>query len=404
MAGTAADDRLTVYRRAASAVPRRTRSTWSVATVHRSTTAGRCATDGSGSAVLDGDVAGRFTRCRRGRRGGCARACCVTSSITAYPMSVGLLSLGLAPPFPAGDAVRTPDLDRRTGRRRGFSDCCCRPSIWCGPTARPRCRSTRTTRCRVMPAPGFVVQGTRHDGIVRLLNHGSDHAPSAEPRAPTRSADPPSATQSHRPTITTTGSRTDSHRAGDLARSGRQPRGPRQARGEISHRGRIRRLGESAASWWNAWLPGHDDPWRIEVASVVHGRIEVRCVLIDGPEGVMVRHGGYAIADERRPDVEATDTWAQAVRPDRLTSVVVGLHGYDEAGVRRDLDTNAFGPHSATPYLVRRCIPAVRCCWCRRWYCPATRCGRRPSPRASRSRWTGCTASSGWREDTRRRW
>ena len=71
----------------------------------------------------------------------------------------------------------------------------------------------------------------------------------------------------------------------------------------------------------------------------------------------MVRHGGYAIADQRRPDVEATDTWAQAVRPDRLTSVVVGLHGYDEAGVRRELDTNAFGPHSATPYLVRRSHP-----------------------------------------------
>jgi hypothetical protein len=34
-----------------------------------------------------------------------------------------------------------------------------------------------------------------------------------------------------------------------------------------------------------------------------------------------------------------------------LLSAVVGLHGYDEAGVHRGLGANAFGVHSATPYL-----------------------------------------------------
>jgi hypothetical protein len=34
--------------------------------------------------------------------------------------------------------------------------------------------------------------------------------------------------------------------------------------------------------------------------------------------------------------------------------VVVALHGWDEAtGVAREVDANAFGPHSATPYLRR---------------------------------------------------
>lgn len=106
--------------------------------------------------------------------------------------------------------------------------------------------------------------------------------------------------------------------------------------------------GRRAASWWKAGA------WRIEVASVVLGRVEVRCVLVDGPGGVTIRHGGYAIADQQQPQATTTGAWAQAVRTDRLTSAVVGLHGYDEAGVRRGLDTNAFGPHSATPYLVRR--------------------------------------------------
>jgi hypothetical protein len=32
-------------------------------------------------------------------------------------------------------------------------------------------------------------------------------------------------------------------------------------------------------------------------------------------------------------------------------AAVVNLHGYDEAGVHRDLGANPFGPHSATPYL-----------------------------------------------------
>jgi hypothetical protein len=32
-------------------------------------------------------------------------------------------------------------------------------------------------------------------------------------------------------------------------------------------------------------------------------------------------------------------------------SAVVNLHGYDEAGVHRDLGANPFGAHSATPYL-----------------------------------------------------
>ena len=206
---------------------------------------------------------------------------------------------------------------------------------------------------RAMPAPGFVLQGTRHDGIVRLLNHGSDHVPNTDP-------DPPAAPESpadHHYDRLAYSSRTAPELSPDridnhVALVGED--------GAISCRGRIRRIavaGRSAASWWNAWLPGQNDPWRIEVASVVHGRLEVRCVLVDGPGGVMVRHGGYTIADRHRPDVESTGILAHAVRPDRLSSVVVGLHGYDEAGVRRDLDTNAFGPHSATPYLVRRSHP-----------------------------------------------
>ncbi len=175
-----------------------------------------------------------------------------------------------------------------------------------------------------MPAPGFLVQATKHDGIVRLLNHGSDH--NAEG---------------------------DAHynRLAYSSRTGPELKADEQLDNHVTlnggHRTRIHRIGvaeASAASWWQAGAA------RIEVASVVHGPIEVRCVLVNGPEGV-VRHGGYAVASTELPEVAIDTTWAQATRVDRLTSVVVGLHGYESAAVRRGLDTNAFGPHSATPYL-----------------------------------------------------
>ncbi|WP_337759710.1 DUF2264 domain-containing protein [Kribbella shirazensis] len=173
---------------------------------------------------------------------------------------------------------------------------------------------------RAMPAPGFLIQATKHDGIVRLLNHGSDHGGEGDPHY-NRLA------YSTRTAPELTDEAIDNHITLSTC-------GPRR---------RIRRVAVGA-SWWEA------DGARIEVACVVHGRIEVRCVLVHGPEGA-VRHGGYAVAGTVRPAVESDELWAQATRQDRLTSVVVGLHGYDRAGVRRGLDSNAFGPHSATPYL-----------------------------------------------------
>lgn len=200
---------------------------------------------------------------------------------------------------------------------------------------------------RAMPAPGFLIQATRHDGIVRLLNHGSDHAPA--------SGDGPADPHYDR-----------------LAYSGRTApeTSPRASRQRIdnhlalvgpagsSHRGRIHRIaveGRYAASWFEARLPGDErGPWRIETASLVHGPWEVRVALVDGPAGVSVRHGGYALAGRRAPDEASTGgTRPTALtRYDGLTSAVIGLSGYDRAEVHRDVDANAFGPRSATPYLV----------------------------------------------------
>ncbi|MGW5191322.1 DUF2264 domain-containing protein [Kribbella sp. NPDC004138] len=171
---------------------------------------------------------------------------------------------------------------------------------------------------RAMPAPGFLVQATKHDGLVRLLNHGSDHGAEGDPHY-NRLA------YSSRTGPEFTDEQLDNH----ISLAGKRTRIERIADGH---------------SWWQA---GES---RIEVASLVHGRIEVRCVLVDGPAGV-VRHGGYAVASEHRPEAKTGDVWARATRIDRLTTAMIGLYGYGGADVRRGLDTNAFGPHSATPYL-----------------------------------------------------
>jgi hypothetical protein len=202
---------------------------------------------------------------------------------------------------------------------------------------------------RAMPAPGWLVHGSRHDQVVRLINHGADHAPLAEPEGVEPAGDPHYdrlAFANHAgPEISDAASL---QRVDNLTSLVDQ-------HGKSSYRGRIRRLGvgeRSAASWHKAWLGG-EGPWRIETASVVHGGWEIRCSLVEGPAGVLVRSGGYAVAGDSLPTATVGEgpAWASARNSDGLMSAVVNLHGYDEAGVHRDLGANPFGPHSATPYL-----------------------------------------------------
>ncbi|SDN95836.1 hypothetical protein SAMN04487981_107405 [Streptomyces sp. cf386] len=93
----------------------------------------------------------------------------------------------------------------------------------------------------------------------------------------------------------------------------------------------------------------------IETVSVVHGPWEVRVHRVDGPGGgVVVREGGWAVADDAgQPEVRTGPGRALARRTDGLTSAIVGLYGWSgtEGVVVRAVDTNAVGRHSATPVL-----------------------------------------------------
>jgi hypothetical protein len=198
---------------------------------------------------------------------------------------------------------------------------------------------------RAMPEPGWIVHGSRHDQVVQLVNHGADHAPVAEPEGVEPAGDP------HYNRLAYA-----NHAGPDL--SDQEPHVDNlislvSPDGLASGRGRIRRLGmdgRTASSWHKAWL-GSDGPWAIEVTSVVHSGWEIRCALVEGPAGALVRSGGFAVAGEPLPEATTSQVAASARNADGLVSAVVGLHGYDAAGVHRGLGVNPFGAHSATPYL-----------------------------------------------------
>ncbi|AEW97338.1 MULTISPECIES: DUF2264 domain-containing protein [Streptomycetaceae] len=201
-------------------------------------------------------------------------------------------------------------------------------------------------RVTALPVPGWLLHATRADGIVRLLNHGSDHNDPARPEAATddphyaklaysTSTAPESAEHAWR-------HRLDGHIA--LV----------AADGTPSRRTVVRPLavrGRRASSWYAARLPGDAADYPVATTSVVHGGWEVRVHRVRAPAGVTVREGGHAVAGDRPPAAVHGDRWALVRRADGLTSVVVGVYGWDGAGVVRHTDANAVGPCSATPWL-----------------------------------------------------
>ncbi|MBO0804422.1 MAG: DUF2264 domain-containing protein [Nocardiopsaceae bacterium] len=203
-----------------------------------------------------------------------------------------------------------------------------------------------------MPAPGFLLHGTSRDGIVRLLNHGSDHQPpAAGPPDNSNKRDDPHYAKLAYSNRTGPGAAEPSWQANvdnHVAVLGRD--------GTASRRRRIERVavrGQCAISRYADTVDG--SAYAVTTAVTVTGPWEVRAHLVSGPAGTTVRDGGYVIADEEAPLVEVSGApvpWALVTRPDGLASLVAGLHGWAEAGVRREAEANAFGPASAAGYLL----------------------------------------------------
>jgi hypothetical protein len=194
-----------------------------------------------------------------------------------------------------------------------------------------------------MPGPGWLLHATRHDGLVRLVNHGSD-------RARHLAAD-----GLDDPHYTRFGYA--SHAAPEVGEEARMRAMDGHVAvvspdGTVTRRRRIQPIAvfdRFAASAYEDELPS--GPVRVETASVVRGPWEVRVHRVSGPSGCAVRDGGYAVADTAPLSEDIGRHWAAVRRPDGLTSIAVALHGLRSAAVARAMDANAYGACSATPYL-----------------------------------------------------
>ncbi|WP_409060869.1 DUF2264 domain-containing protein [Streptomyces sp. SYP-A7185] len=198
-----------------------------------------------------------------------------------------------------------------------------------------------------LPQPGWLLHGTRHDGIVRLINHGSDHNPLEGPAAD----DPHYAKFGYSTATAPETAPAAWERAVDGHLALLAPDGTPSRRRRIHP---VRCAGRVAVSRHDARLPGVEGDFPVETTSALHGPWEIRVHRVLAPAGVTVREGGYAVADAAQPYAERGPGWALTRTEAGLTSAVVALHGWDEeAGIAREVAANAYGPHSATPYLSR---------------------------------------------------
>jgi hypothetical protein len=224
---------------------------------------------------------------------------------------------------------------------------------------------------RTLAAPGWLVSGTAADGVVRVVNHGGDHAD------PDRlhSDDPCYARFAY-------STHTAPETPGDASPGpGSCPDAEPldnavvllDTHGRASHRRPSTRIsidGATAVSRSRAHWPedatwdvfgGPDTAYRIgpwiTVGSALRGSVEVRAVRVDpaddDPAGEphLLRIGGWALAADppSGPAPAADGATARVADADGLVSLVTGVHGLSRASVVPGQDSNALGAASATP-------------------------------------------------------
>ncbi|MDW5324823.1 DUF2264 domain-containing protein [Plantactinospora sp. KLBMP9567] len=209
-----------------------------------------------------------------------------------------------------------------------------------------------------LPVPGWLVSGTTADGVVRVVNHGTDHAADE-----TLGTDEPG--YSRYAYATHAGPEYDGSvldncvtlvdPAGEPAhRRPLRPFGVRGRTGSSAYRTHWP-VGPAPERVWPPRQPAfRTGPW-LYTASVLRGAVEIRLARVgtvpDGAGPWTLRIGGYTLAGEMPPEVLVRSSGATARRPDGLTSTVRGLRGLPVAGVVERAGANAFGGHSAVPFV-----------------------------------------------------
>ncbi|MEY9935227.1 hypothetical protein ABH926_009898 [Catenulispora sp. GP43] len=205
--------------------------------------------------------------------------------------------------------------------------------------------SERGDYVRTLYEVGWVIRSG--DGVVQIANHASDHVIDPD----TGSGDPHYASVGYSThTAPGVGDAWTAGVDGQLALVDEWGRATRREglRGTATGEG-------WAASWYRPRMGGVDVPGaRVVTLSVLHQGIELRAHLVTALAGWTVREGSFAVAGVREPSAEGT-----AVRNDKVAVDLAPLHGWTGSGVARFRGGNAFGEHSATPYLTAGPVPGL---------------------------------------------
>ncbi|WP_326718320.1 DUF2264 domain-containing protein [Streptomyces sp. NBC_00243] len=210
-----------------------------------------------------------------------------------------------------------------------------------------------------IPSVGWLVQGTRDDGIVRLHNHGSDRQGGLEPEYD----DPHYAKLSYSSRTAPQTSAESWNRNVDGQLVLLDPDASR-ADARALRRGRIHPLLATqqqgvghAASWHTpfrhsvtgAALPVTE--CRIETHTIAWSRYEIRVHFVTAPAGWGVRDGGYSLASDSAHTPYDTRHWHAVRRDDGTASAIASLWGFEHGGLHRESGADAMGRDSVVPYL-----------------------------------------------------
>jgi hypothetical protein len=212
-----------------------------------------------------------------------------------------------------------------------------------------------------LTGPGWVVSGTAADGVVRIANHGGDHA-----RADTPDAGDPYYDRLAYSTVCAPDigepdhtSPVDSHVALIAEDGSASLRRPWQRVAVEGRTGVSRHRPHWSRDQPRRWLLGPV----LTTASVLRGAVEVRIVRIEAvdtlpafdqadtaphPGPWRLRIGGAAVAASVALGLED----AVVRRADGLVSAVVPLRGAATTGVTERRDANPFGRYSACPWAI----------------------------------------------------
>ena len=207
---------------------------------------------------------------------------------------------------------------------------------------------------RPLAVPGWLVQGTRPDGVVRLLDP-SGARPLEEREQGTPWPDDPYyarlAYSSATAPVTDCSDGTALVRTpdGDAVLVG--PDGRRSWREASS----VTALGPTAVVSAHRFAPAgaldrSPDGARLRMASVVDGPVEVRVLRVLGAAGSRLEVSGYALSGATAPAPRATPGVAAALAPDGTGSWLVGLTPGLTASVSEHAE-NSLGPSVAVPVL-----------------------------------------------------